>query len=126
MVFNATFNDISVLLGRKLEYPDKTTNLLQVIDKLYDMTQIVNPITIRSRRPLHHFERTKKVHISASIDWMLFNVKWAVFRVFTAATYSQISAYRKRWDWEASMDVSTHTNLGRDTTTADFIFLLAE
>ena len=24
------------------------------------MTQIVNPITIRSRRPLHHFERQKK------------------------------------------------------------------
>ena len=41
MVFNATFNTISViswrsvLLVRKQEYPEKTTNLPQVTDKLY-------------------------------------------------------------------------------------------
>jgi hypothetical protein len=41
MVFNATFNNISViswqsvLLVRKPEYPEKTTDLPQVIDKLY-------------------------------------------------------------------------------------------
>ena len=41
MVFNATFNNISVILWRqvllvgKLEYPEKTTDLLQVTDKLY-------------------------------------------------------------------------------------------
>jgi hypothetical protein len=40
MVFNATFYDISVILWRsvllveKTEYPEKTTNLLQVNDKL--------------------------------------------------------------------------------------------
>jgi hypothetical protein len=41
MVFNATFNNIlaiswrSVLLVEEIEYPEKTTDLLQVNDKLY-------------------------------------------------------------------------------------------
>ena len=41
MVFNATFNNISaiswrsVLLAAEPEYPEKTTDLPQVIDKLY-------------------------------------------------------------------------------------------
>ena len=41
MMFNATFNNISViswlsvLLVGKPEYPEKTTNLPQVTDKLY-------------------------------------------------------------------------------------------
>ena len=41
MVFNATFNDISVISWgqfywwRKQEYPEKTTDLSQVTDKLY-------------------------------------------------------------------------------------------
>jgi hypothetical protein len=40
-MFNATFNDISVISWRqlywwgKLEYPEKTTDLSQVTDKLY-------------------------------------------------------------------------------------------
>jgi len=43
MVFNATFNYISaiswwsVLLVGKPEYPEKTTDLLQVTDKLYQI-----------------------------------------------------------------------------------------
>ena len=35
MVFNATFNNISVISWRKLEYPEKTTGRSQVTDKLY-------------------------------------------------------------------------------------------
>ena len=35
MVFNATFNNISVILWRKPEYLENTTKLLQVTDKLY-------------------------------------------------------------------------------------------
>jgi len=38
MVFNATFNNISVISWRSVllvEYPEKTTDLLQVTDKLY-------------------------------------------------------------------------------------------
>ena len=43
MVFNATFNSISVISGgqfywwRKSEYPEKTTGMPKVIDKLYRM-----------------------------------------------------------------------------------------
>jgi len=35
MVFNATFTNISVISWPKPEYPEKTTDLSQVIDKLY-------------------------------------------------------------------------------------------
>ena len=35
MVFNVTFNNISVLLVEEPEDPEKTTNMLQVTDKLY-------------------------------------------------------------------------------------------
>jgi hypothetical protein len=35
IVFNATFNNISVILWRKPEYLENTTKLLQVTDKLY-------------------------------------------------------------------------------------------
>ena len=36
LVFNATFNNITVISWwRKLEYPEKTTDLPQVTDKLY-------------------------------------------------------------------------------------------
>ena len=39
MVFNATFNNISVIFGQlywwgKMKYPEKTTELLKVTDKL--------------------------------------------------------------------------------------------
>jgi hypothetical protein len=34
-MFTTTFNNISVISWRKPEYSEKTTNLLQVTDKLY-------------------------------------------------------------------------------------------
>jgi hypothetical protein len=46
-VFNATFTNIlviswqSVLLVEETEYPEKTTNLSKVIDKLYHMMNIL-------------------------------------------------------------------------------------
>ena len=35
MVLNATFNNISVISWRLVEYPEKTTDLPHVINKLY-------------------------------------------------------------------------------------------
>ena len=45
MVFNATFNNTSVIswrsvLWRKPEYPEKTTDLSQVTDKVYHMIML--------------------------------------------------------------------------------------
>jgi len=57
-VFNATFNNISVLLVEKLEYSEETTNLSQVIDKLYHMMSYRVHIAISGCKANYHTTTT--------------------------------------------------------------------
>jgi hypothetical protein len=68
IVFNITFNNISVILWQKLEDLEKTTDLPQVTDKLYH----IMPISLRVRiladklfvLPSAGFEPTRSIHCS--------------------------------------------------------------
>jgi hypothetical protein len=67
MVFNATFNNISVLLVEETEVPEKTTDLSQVTDKL-TMLVVIGTDCIGSCKSNYHTITTT----TAPLFWVFF------------------------------------------------------
>ena len=111
MVFNAAFDNISIIDGgkfywwRKPEYPEKTTHLSQVTDKLYHNVASSTPRLsgVRThdisgdRHWLHRLDSNKsnshtitttafpQMYIWVN-DWLLFNTKLAILNYIMART----------------------------------------
>ena len=65
MVFNATFNNISVISWRrKQEYPEKTTDLPQVTDKLYHIMQSSRVLLVLRVTPGYSSNKTDRHDIT--------------------------------------------------------------
>ena len=77
MVFNATFNNISVILWRSVllvEYPEKTTDMAQITDKLYHIMMCRKHLTRGSVLIIYTIQC---LTLSVSDDGYSRNASWA-------------------------------------------------
>ena len=79
MVLNATFNNISVILWRSVLLAVKTTDLLQVTDKLYHIMSYTSPYSNSQHQVMRFQKRRFEKRISCGGHvWKRIGTKWAI------------------------------------------------